>query len=112
MRLLKLAPAIQADIDDVEGDGPMLKETVLRKLAGVQPSAKQVGRYRELLAEEQAPPAAKERASRPQRRVRRRGLQHLFADVVEGCEVRDLATRRCSRTAKRPATPRSAGSRA
>ena len=79
LRLLKLAPAIQADIDDVAADSPMLKETVLRKLAGVSPASAQVARYQELLADERAPEAPKARATRPQRRVRRRGLQHLFA---------------------------------
>jgi len=87
MRLLKLAPAIQEDIDDVDGDGPMLKETVLRKLAGVKPEAAQVARYRKLLAEEQAPAPRKGRAARPETRVRRRGLQHLFAQARRYAEM-------------------------
>jgi hypothetical protein len=77
MRLLRLAPAIQAEIDDVESERPMLKEKVLRKLPSLPSPEAQVERFAELLARIEAERSGGA-ASLAERGVRRRGFQHLF----------------------------------
>jgi len=76
LRLLKLAPAILADLEDVEGTGPVPTEAALRKLAGTKTAERQVYEYRRLCGAEAAgrPPQAPVRRARPPQR----GLQHLF----------------------------------
>ena len=77
MRLLRLAPAIQAEIDDVASERPMLKEKVLRKLPSLPSPEAQVERFAELLAKVEAGRSGGT-ASLAERGVRRRGFQHLF----------------------------------
>ena len=76
LRLLKLAPAILADLEDVDGTGPVPTEAALRKLAGIKTAERQVYEYRRLCGAEAAgrPPQAPVRRGRPPQR----GLQHLF----------------------------------
>ncbi len=75
LRLLKLSPVILADIEDVEGTGPVPTEAELRKLAGTKTPERQEYEYRRLCGAEAAgrPPGAPVRG-----RPHQRGLQHLF----------------------------------
>jgi hypothetical protein len=77
MRLLRLAPAIQAEIDDVASERPMLKEKVLRKLPSLPSPEAQVERFAELVAEVEVQGSGGG-GGRAEREVRRRGFQHLF----------------------------------
>ena len=77
MRLLDLAPEIQADIDEAHADRPMPSERQLRSLAGVRPVADQCGAYRRLLAVLRTSSVPRAASSR-QSRLRRRGFQHLL----------------------------------
>jgi len=76
LRLLKLAPAILADLEDVDGTGPVPTESALRKLAGAKTPERQVHEYRRLCGVEAAgrPPQPPVRRAPPPQR----GLQHLF----------------------------------
>ena len=76
LRLLKLAPAILADLEEVEGTGPVPTEAALRKLAGTKSPERQVYEYRRLCGAEAAgrPPQPPVRRALPPQR----GLQHLF----------------------------------
>lgn len=81
LRLLRLAPNVLADVEAPESEAPMVKEAVLRKLAGIDDEAEQVETYRRLLAEEGVPRRPARHGARPEGRVRRRGLQHVFAQA-------------------------------
>ena len=77
MRLLRLAPAIQAEIDDVGSERAMLKEKALRKLPSLPSPEAQVERFAELLATVEAQRSGGG-VGLAERGVRRRGFQHLF----------------------------------
>ena len=96
LRLLRLAPAIHAEIDDVDSPRPMLKEKVLRKLPSLPSPETQVARFDELLAQTGARSSSGGTA-RPERPVRRHGFQHLFdqgrrcAALLDGGEAESYA---------------------
>ena len=85
MRLLRLAPAIQAEIDDVDSERAMLKEKVLRKLPSLRSPEAQVASFKELVAQTKARGSGGG-GGRAERGVRRRGFQHLF-DQGRRCAV-------------------------
>ena len=81
LRLLRLAPEVLADVESPDSEAPMVKEAVLRKLAGIEDETEQMETYRRLLAEEGVPRRPARHGARPEGRVRRRGLQHVFAQA-------------------------------
>jgi len=76
LRLLDLAPAIVADLEDEERSGPVPTERALGKLVGAKPDGDQVERYHQLCEVEAArqEPGASTKKPSPTRR----GFQHLF----------------------------------
>jgi transcriptional regulator with XRE-family HTH domain len=95
MRLLRLAPSVLADLEDVEGTGSVPSEARLRKLAGLKTPERQVAEYERLCAVEAE--ARKVRGGRKAKaRPPRRGLQHLFERarryhaMLESGEARSL----------------------
>lgn len=97
LRLLRLAPEVLADVEAPASEAPMVKEAVLRKLAGITDEAEQVATYRRLLTEEGVPRRPARHGARPEGRVRRRGFQHVFAQarryasLLESGEARSYA---------------------
>jgi hypothetical protein len=77
MRLLKLAPEVLSDLENVEGTGPVPSEARLRKLAGMKTPERQVAEYERLCAVERTSttPASRLRQSG---RPPERGFQPLF----------------------------------
>ena len=76
LRLLKLAPGVLADLEEVEGTGPVPTEAALRKLAGMKTPERQLAQYQALCGAEAALRAPRPGATRG--RPPQRGLQHLF----------------------------------
>jgi hypothetical protein len=94
LRLLRLAPEVLTDLEDVEGTGSVPSESKLRKLAGLKTPERQVAEYQRLCAVEgggQPTSGSRRRALPP-----RRGLQHLFERarryhaMLESGEARSL----------------------
>ena len=80
MALLKLVPEVQVEIMDEEKTGAIPRELVIRRLATTSADGLQVERFRRLCERERnGPPAPK--AQRPERRVRRKGKEHLVEEA-------------------------------
>lgn len=77
LKLLELAPAIRAGIEDEEATGPVPTEAALRKLAAI-PRVDQHGVFRDLVEAERFTGATSGRGRSSRSRVQRRGLQHQF----------------------------------
>ncbi len=86
LRLLRLAPEVLADLDDVEGTGAVPSEAKLRRLARFEVHEEQLAEYQDLVEAEQTPKKV--------RQLYRRGFQHLFAEgrklaaILEAGEAR------------------------